>query len=328
MQPSIVQRVGLVVLAGVTLAFPACAAITLDWVTVDHAGNPANSDGRGAVGYDYRIGRYEVTNAQYKAFLNAVDPDGTNPNGIYNASMGSDARGGISFDSGRPAGAKYAVKANMSGKPVNYVSWYDAARFANWLHHGQGGGGTETGAYTLSGNTGIIVRNVGATVWIPTEDEWCKAAYYDPTPGAGGGDNYWSYPTQSDSIPTAATADSLGAISNPGANVANYNNSVVWNNLRGNVTTVGSALAANYFGTADQGGNVWEWTDAVINSSRGLSGGGYSSAEVGLSSRYRGSAAPAGESASIGFRVASVPEPATLILTAGFGGLLLIRRRN
>ena len=70
----------------------------------------------------------------------------------------------------------------MGDKPVNYVSWYDAARFVNWLHNGQGTGGTETGAYSLSGNIGIVTKNVGVTVWIPTESEWYKAAYYDPNP--------------------------------------------------------------------------------------------------------------------------------------------------
>jgi formylglycine-generating enzyme required for sulfatase activity len=103
------------------------------------------------------------------------------------------------------------------------------------------------------------------------EDEWYKAAYYDPTPGAGGGDNYWAYPTQSDTVPTVASANATGDISNPGANVANYVRGADWNGEDGNVTTVGSAAANNYFGTADQGGNVVEWNDAVISdSSRGL----------------------------------------------------------
>jgi len=79
-------------------------------------------------------------------FLNAVDPNGLNPNSIYNGSMNSDARGGISFDSGGGTGAKYAARTNMGSKPVNFVSWFDAARVANWLPNGQGSGGTETGA--------------------------------------------------------------------------------------------------------------------------------------------------------------------------------------
>jgi hypothetical protein len=111
------------------------------------------------------------------------------------------------------------------------------------LSRNRGNGVVVDGAYTLNGNTGIITKNVGATVWIPSENEWYKAAYYDPTPGAGGGDNYWTYATQSDSIPTVAAANATGDVANPGANVANYNRGADWNALNGNVTTVGSAAA-------------------------------------------------------------------------------------
>jgi formylglycine-generating enzyme required for sulfatase activity len=214
---------------------------------------------------------------------------------------------------------------------VNYVSWYDAARFANWLHNGQGSGSTETGAYTLSGNTGIITKNVGATVYLPSEDEWYKAAYYDPTAGAGGGDNYWQYPTQSDTAPTIASANSTGEISNPGANVANYASGADWNSLDGNVTTVGSAAANNYFGTADMAGNVFEWNDAVpvSGSSRGLRGGVFFLFENNLRASLRdGGTVPTSEASSIGFRVASVPEPTSLLLTMLAGGVMLIRRKR
>ena len=169
----------------------ASAAVTYDWVVVGDPGNPADGTGYGGVGYDYRIGTCEVTNAQYTGFLNTVDPTGSNPNGIYNPGMGSGTRGGISFQPGAANGVKYSVKANMGNKPVNYVSWYDAARFANWMNNGQGTGGTETGAYTLTGNTGLPTRNANSTIWLPGEDEWYKAAYYDPTMGGTGG--YWLF---------------------------------------------------------------------------------------------------------------------------------------
>ena len=306
----------------------ASASITMDWVNVGNPGNAADSTGYGAVAYAYQIGKYEVTNSQYATFLNAVDPDGANANGLYNPNMGSNARGGITYTAGSASGAKYTLRTSMGDKPVNYVSWYDAARFANWMMNGQGAGSTETGAYTLNGNTGIITKNVGATVYLPSEDEWYKAAYYDPTPGAGGGDNYWLYASQSDTAPTVAVASATGDITNPGANVANHGNG-----QEGNVTTVGSAgaLAESYFGTADQGGNVLEWNDAVISgSSRGLRGGSYSSdgddlrASPSISS-YGG---PSGESYHIGFRVASVPEPSSLLLTMLAGGVMLARRKR
>jgi formylglycine-generating enzyme required for sulfatase activity len=196
----------------IALSTPVFAVLTMDYVSVGHAGNAADSTGYGAVAYAYQIGKYEVTNAQYGEFLNAVDPGGANANDVYSTSMGSNDRGGITYTAGAASGAKYTIRTNMGDKPVNFVSWYDAARFTNWLGNGQGAGSTETGAYTLSGNTGLITKNVGATVYLPSEDEWYKAAYYDPTAGAGGGDNYWAYATQSNTAPTVGTANATGVI--------------------------------------------------------------------------------------------------------------------
>ena len=315
----------------IALSTPVFAVLTMDYVSVGHAGNAADSTGYGAVAYAYQIGKYEVTNAQYGEFLNAVDPGGANANDVYSTSMGSNDRGGITYTAGAASGAKYTIRTNMGDKPVNFVSWYDAARFTNWLGNGQGAGSTETGAYTLSGNTGLITKNVGATVYLPSEDEWYKAAYYDPTAGAGGGDNYWLYATQSNTAPTVASANSTGDISNPDANVVNYANGADWGTppQNGNVTTVGSAAANNYFGTADQGGNVVEWNDAVISgSSRGLRGGSFRGDENGLRSSLRSNLVPTNEDHSIGFRVASVPEPTSVLLTMFAGGLMLIRRKR
>lgn len=296
----------------VTAGYP----VNIEWVTVSNPGNAADTaTGFGAVGHAYRIGKYEVTNSQYAAFLNNVDSSGANPNSIYHPGMGSDARGGINFSAGAPAGSKYSVKPNMGNKPVNYVSWYDAARFVNWLASEQGAGGTETGSYTMSGG-GVIYKNAGATIWIPTENEWYKAAFYDPTPGAGGGDNYWSYPTRSDAPPTGGVVNATGTITNPGANVANYLYSAVWNGMNGNVTTVGSAAANNYFGTFDQGGNVWEWNDAVIGTARGTRGGSYDNHEIYLVSSYRNSADPSVKSSGLGFRVASLGDVVPPALTS------------
>jgi formylglycine-generating enzyme required for sulfatase activity len=327
------MKSALTILASSLLATKLPAAVTIDWVDVGYAGNaadPATGSLYGAVAYDYKIGKYEVTNAQYTAFLNAVDPSGANANGIYEAAMGSDARGGITFSSGSANGTKYTIRSSMGDKPVNYVGWYDAARFANWLQNGQGTGSTETGAYTLNGNTGLITKNVGATVWLPSEDEWYKAAYYDPTSGAGGGDNYWTFATQSDTTPTVATANATGDISNPGANVVNYSSEADWNSLDGNVTTVGSAAANNFFGTSDMNGNVWEFNDAVIDDElRGMRGGSYwyDNYTFTLPASIRGGNFPAGESSFLGFRLASVPEPSALLLIAISASAFLTRRR-
>lgn len=298
--------------ASVALIADVPASVTIAWVTVGDAGNPADpTTGYGAVAYEYQIGKYEVTNAEYTAFLNAVDPEGANSNGIWNSSMGTEARGGIAYTSNLASGTKYTIKNNMGNKPVNYISWYDSARFSNWLHNGQGTGDTETGAYTLGSTTGIITSNTGARVRIPTEDEWYKAAYYDPTAGASGGDNYWLYPTQSDTPPISATATSTGQVSNPGTNVVNYIYGADWNEQDGNVTSVGSAAANNYYGTFDQAGNLYEWNDAVIDSSRGLRGGSWLNNDnyFSLRSSDRRYGGQSIADYTTGFRVASVPVP-------------------
>jgi formylglycine-generating enzyme required for sulfatase activity len=273
---------------------------------------------------------YEVTNSQYAEFLNAKA--GSDPYNLYVDLMGSNVRGGITR-SGSSPNFSYTVKPDMGNKPVNIVSWYDSIRFANWLNNGQGDGDTETGAYTLS-NGSSVARNPGATWFLPSEDEWYKAAYYDPRTEAQGGppadSHYWVYPTMSNSAPTVATANSVGDISNPGTNVANYDFGADWNSQDGNVTTVGSAgpLSESFYGTSDQGGNVGEWNETLVTvgvatDARVVSGGAWGAnpdfPSLFLMSSYRNyDPSPASESASVGFRVATIPEPSSLVL-AGLG---------
>ena len=295
-------------------------AVTIPTVPVGNAGNANDTTGFGGVSYAYLVGTAEVTNAQYAEFLN--NKAASDPLALYNAFMGSNARGGIT-QSGVSGSFTYTTKTNMGNKPVNFVSWYDAIRFANWLHNNQGLGGTETGAYTLLGGTptpsnGLsITRNVGATWFLTSEDEWYKTAYYQPAAEGGDVDDYWLYPTANNSAPTVATASLVGDISNPGTNVANYLSGADWNSQNGNVTTVGSAglLSDSFYGTADQGGNVQEWNEALISGTwRGLRGGSFFNFSVGLQSSFRGSNSPSFEFDGIGFRVATVPEPSTAVL--------------
>ncbi len=159
------------------------------WSYVGNPGNPNDSiTSFGTVGYAYNIGTYDVTNNQYAAFLNAKLPDGetNDPLSLYNSSMTDATFGGITYNPSAPSGSKYFVSLDDGDHPVNYVTYYDAIRFANWLNNGQGNGNTETGAYTLLGgtptpsNAGSITRNEGATVFLPDENEWYKAAYYNP----------------------------------------------------------------------------------------------------------------------------------------------------
>ena len=287
------------------------AEVTFDWATIAHPGNApdqlylANNPEEvrfGAVDDTYRISKYEVTNDQYTEFLNAVDASGVNPNDVYHSNMGTDPRGGIAFNAEAASGSKYSSKTHMGNKPVNYISFFDSMRFVNWLEHGQptDGRGTETGVYTI-GNGVNETRSPGATYFIPSENEWYKAAYYDPRSAAQGGppgdDNYWLYPTSSDSIPTIATANATGDISNPGTNVANYLSGADWNGQNGNVTTVGSAGtdSASFYGTFDQGGNVSEWNEAVRSSTfRGGRGGYWIGGSNGLAASEREVILPTG----------------------------------
>jgi formylglycine-generating enzyme required for sulfatase activity len=86
--------------------------------------------------------------------------------------------------------------------------------------------------------------------------------------------------------------------------------------------------ADSYYGTFDQGGNVWEWNDAIISSSRGLRGGSWGTAEGGLRSSFRLDYDPTNEDYSVGFRIATVPEPTVSVSLMLAGGLLLSRRKR
>ena len=277
------------------------------FVTVGDAGNEADTTSYGAVGYEFQIQKFEFTNGEYVEFLNAVG--GSNPNGIYQASMGSDVRGGIT-QSGTSPNFTYAVKENMGDKPVNFVSWFEAARVANWLHNGRSTDPAllETGAYTLNNaTTGVgFTKNAGATYWLPSEDEWYKAAYHQPAGLGGDGDHYWLYPTRSNTVP----GNTIGA----SANHANFFTSVYSVTQSGSrvsnqnyLTAVGSYPgSASFYGTFDQGGNVFEWNDAVISGSfRGLRGGSWDDFEFYLRSSNRLIFDPDGEDFDLGFRVAS-----------------------
>ena len=221
----------------------------------------------------------------------------------------------------------------MGDKPVNYVSWFAAARVANWLQNGQGSGSTETGAYTLNGATtgNAVAVNLGALYFLPTEDQWYKAAYYK-----GGSTNagYWDYATQTDTAPTAVTAGSTG-IGSAGdtGNLANYENEADWNSLNGNVTTVGTSGRPSTYGGFDLNGNVWEWNDGGGTAgNRVLRGGSFVSQAVLLKSTFRSAdREPGDEDADIGFRLTAVPEPTTYAMAlAGIacGGYSLFRRRE
>lgn len=325
-------------------------AVTIETVPVGYLRNaPDTRDGDigigapgvqnlGRVDYAYRIATTEVTIAQYAEFLNAKAQ--SDPYGLYNSFM-SELSGGI-VQSGVSGSFTYSVIPDTGNKPVAYISWSSAARFVNWINNGQGNADTETGAYTLTGSS-HIPRNANATWFLPSLDEWYKAAYYDPRSAAEGGppDNshYWLYATMSNTAPTHAEANLIGDISNPGANVANYDATVMWGRTpvdgSGNVTTVGSAgpLSESFFGTSDQSGNVAEFTEGEYSSGSGryvLRGGDFMGQFVQLrATNISGLVSPiTGGRNTDGFRIATVPEPSSLVLAAVSLACLIVWRRR
>jgi len=194
--------------------------IGIDFVTIGNPGNigdtraEANPYGCGAVGYGYRIGKYEVTATQWQTINTAA---------------------GIG-DSGDWSG----------NQPVAMISWYDVAQFCNYLTSGN----KYSGAYKfdISGNfLGIdrvsSISTYGTTYVIPTEDEWYKAAYFKPNgsgyslyangtstaPIAGVNSNYNS------SAPwniTNGTQEQNGTFDMMG-NVSEWNESLLYGGARG-----------------------------------------------------------------------------------------------
>lgn len=312
----------------VALAVAACGGgsgdhkLDYELVEVGDAGNASDTSGFGRVAYAYRIGKYSVTLGQYTAFLNAVAA--TDSYALYDPRMASDLNSAGITRTGAPGGYRYAVMDNegsSANRPVTYVSWLDAARFANWMANGQPSGAqdastTENGAYALNGAMGgvaavrnLVNPNTGATPTfaLPLEDEWYKAAYYSPelNDGAGG---YWLYPTQSNDAP----GNRVGG----DANQANYFTNVF------SVTQSPDYLAGtenyladvgafpnspSFYGTFDQGGSVWQWNDLDGRALpyRGLRGGYWWSGSVPLQSVLYSSDALTRADNGAGFRLAS-----------------------
>lgn len=313
----------------------AAQAVNIATVPVGDVGNVGELSGSsaggggvdrlcGSVSYDYKIGKYEVTAGQYTEFLNAKAQ--SDPYGLYNPTMWSGQFGCKIQRSGTPDSCNYTVASDYANRPVNYVSFWDACRFANWLHNGQGTGDTETGAYTLTPGgiaDNTITRNANWKWAVTNEDEWYKAAYYK---GHGRNSGYWDYPTNSSSPPGCSMADASG-------NNANY---YLYSYLIGGPyyrTNVGQfSNSDSPYGTFDQGGNVSEWTESMMyGTCRAMRGGAYVSGVYFLQASCRSDYYRAAEENNItGFRVArTVPEPASLIVLAG--GLVtllgMMRRR-
>lgn len=267
----------------------------IDFVDIGNVGNTGdtantvNGANPGAVNYDYSIGTYEVTAAQWASVSS------------FDANVGN-------------AGSWSGVQ------PTASASWYEAAKFANWLTSGD----ALQGAYTFSNSTTFtgVDRDTALTTFgtiyvLPTEDEWYKAAYFKSD-----GSGYTTYAT-GDTLPVAGTD-------------ANYLrvNTAPWN--------VGSGTVENN-GTYDMGGNVYEWGESAYAGGaptggefRVILGGDWNNNSDGLQSSNRRTLTPGIELTGRGFRVAalelqvaSVPEPSSVgLLVLGAMGLMLKRRRG
>ena len=308
-----------------------CPEVVIETVPVGNPGNAndIHGDGYGGVGYVYNIGMFEVTAGQYTEFLNAVagkahyelyDTDMSDPTaGTYGCNIQQDCSSGS---------CTYSVATLWENRPVNYVSWGDAARFANWLHNGQPTGAqdlstTEDGSYYLNGATTngelmAIVRELDATWVIPSEDEWYKAAYHHNDGVTG---NYWDYPTSNDSEPgyvnnggnLSGTGDPFVEGGTDPGNYATYDGDGGTNGIGPPyyLTNVGEwENSDSPYGTFDQGGNAWEWNEAVLYGSyRGVRGGSFDYNDYYLLAAARNYNYPTGEGYGLGFRVAEVAEP-------------------
>ncbi|MGD0901238.1 MAG: SUMF1/EgtB/PvdO family nonheme iron enzyme, partial [Thermoguttaceae bacterium] len=233
-------------------------------------------------GYAYRIGTYDVTAAQWATVLAAA-----------------------------PAVGNAGIWSNS--QPTAGTSWYEAARFCNWLTTGD----VNSGVYNTTTWAIMDHQTAGTTYgtayFIPTENEWYKAAYYNP-----GTSTYYTYPTGSNTVPTAVYGGTA-----PGTAVFTGNG--VSPSAPANVDNAGGLSP---YGTMGQGGNLWQWNEAGDGSSRGLRGGSFYYNSDFLASSYRLDNNPTNENISVGFRVASTPEPAsiTLLVAGAIAGLMCWRR--
>jgi formylglycine-generating enzyme len=308
-------------LLSLALASPG-SAVTMAWTFVGDPGNAADSatvmndrtTGYGSVPYAYDIGTYEVTNAQYVEFLNAKAA--SDPYFLYS----SGGFGGIAR-SGSPGSYTYSTLPGRADMPVNYVTAFDAMRFANWMNNGKGNADTETGTYTLLGEGGpypsnmqTVSRNPGATIALASENEWYKAAYYDSAT-----QSYFNYPTASNESPFCTGPSAL-------PNHANCYSSASPHNVVGVGSYTGSASP---YGTFDQGGNVWEWNESISTDNnafqRGVRGGAFNNSIGSLYAGWRGFEYPI-DDGTLGFRLVMIPEPSTGLLI--IAGLLALGSRN
>ena len=279
-----------------------------EFVTVGNPGNAADQDygngsgPQGSVNYIYQIDKYEVNNSDYAIFLNAKAK--SDPHALWDSRM-QIARAG---DDGKYT---YTVNAGYEKKPLYYGSAVDGMRYANWLGNGAGDGDTETGSYTFTGNTTFGGRNAEARFVLPNENEWYKAAYYDPTKGGTGG--YWLYPNRT-SDPNVLNYQDPG----PGTQFSLCFSATGGVTLTDVCNEDAFPLASSYYGTFNQAGSVWEWNEPLAGAARTRRSGGSfgnNAARIAASVRADNPVDGGGATINQGFRIGKVSPLARLTIS-------------
>lgn len=279
----VLQAVGAAVLAAVVIAPSARAEdprFEIEWVTVGDPGNLPDTEvmaadrttAYGSVPYTYEIGKFLITNEQYAAFLNAVASK-SDPYLLYHPLLdnnaGYNAGSGIGR-AGEMGNYRYFAQPGRERRPVNYINLFDALRFTNWVNNGQGHSSTEDGAYTLRGggliptNALTITRNPDAKIALSSEDEWYKAAYYDPAKHV-----YYDSPNGTDEpmtcampgpTPNTGNCELVTAKVNPDNPGVTGVASWFW----ADTSDVGAyTTSTSPVGAYDMGGNLFQWTDTI-----------------------------------------------------------------
>ncbi len=301
----------------------------------------------GAVAYSFAIAKHEIKNEEYAELLNATAA--SDPQFLFNEFMQSPPPDvglpGEIVREGNSGAYTYSVVSGFERRPIRFVNFAQAVRFVNWLHNGKPAGPqdattTEDGAYTLVGtDLADAQRNSGARFWLPSEDEWYKAAFYDPGVPAGEWP-YWDYATRADAPPRGEPppgGTNSGNLCPPDPVPPTPTCDPLTSMGPGEPTDVGAYLGSpGPWGSFDQTGNVWELLEDRVDTGSSVQGlvrgGGYSRGpgDAGAFSRTSAPLLAQGNS-GIGFRVAAletVPEPAEAVLQlAAVAWLVFCARR-
>lgn len=240
----------------------------------------------GVIDHAYLVGKFEVTVAQYVIYLNSVAVD--DPNGLYSGHWATDGLRVDSTDtiarSGDTGSYTYSALRGADDEAMRDISWRDAVRFVNWLENGcpvgaQGETTTESGAYEAQLDYYLINRDQTARVWLPERDEWLKAGYFSLARDGWGTPGWHRFSTQSDVAPLPAP-DYWNA-----PDSANYEGILGTcppdPDCQADVNAYGAS--ESYYGTRNQGGNVWEWVENRIGVCGEMRGGAHNSSATSLS---------------------------------------------